>query len=678
MWIDVELPDGTKVGRGPIRSATNWRQVRRLSRAGVFSFAMDLAEDRAELLVDHPLRVVRAYAPLLEGQELAQLGAGLVEECEARPGATAGEYAVSGGDLLRELAHSSVGFLSICDSMGNPVSDALQRIVTQAPGWSLDYDGYASTGQLDYGSFAGETVLEALIKLAEHCGQQFRMGANGRTVRWLRGDQADSGLVAMRVMDPSELANDQICLIQSISEVADAHDLVTAICAFGAGNGSARLTLAHTSRMLPAGYTLDLAHNLLINTAAEAAIDGRRIVRYLAWKEIGPISNSDVNLQSASNVLFDAAFRELDLRAAPQKTYNITLGRCPRILLPGEKLRVIYNGWAQVLDGQGNVSGQYHYLALNTDLVILESQDEYGADGARTVGLTVSTVDRWPVTNAELAAQQMESGRLMEAHPQLSLTYSPVGPYVRRLDATHNADFTVRIGKEVTYLNYAILRMSTQPLRSSVKSAGGTSTTTSAGGGGTTTSEAGGASTPTSSAGGASTPTTSNFTAHSHNVPVADMAGGTPVAFQFGAFTANGDGGNVGTSSNGGHSHDVSISSHTHDVSISPHAHDVTYPTHTHDVTAAVTVTYGIYQDTVYPTGLNLYINGVNVSEELGGPWDAGGGITNLELDITSFLVGASGGLRQNHVVSVRCASGQGEVEAEVDMLATIQAIAMV
>jgi hypothetical protein len=40
--------------------------------------------------------------------------------------------------------------------------------------------------------------------------------------------------------------------------------------------------------------------------------------------------------------------------------------------------------------------------------------------------------------------------------------------------------------------------------------------------------------------------------------------------------------------------------------------------------------------------------------------------------------VEAAGGLRQNHTIVFGCASGQGEIEVEIDMLLSIQAIAMV
>jgi hypothetical protein len=152
-------------------------------------------------------------------------------------------------------------------------------------------------------------------------------------------------------------------------------------------------------------------------------------------------------------------------------------------------------------------------------------------------------------------------------------------------------------------------------------SSGGESVTSASGGSSTPTSSDGGGETVASDSGGSTTPTSENGGAHSHNV--------------------------------------------------SDHTHIVTIPAHNH------TLTYGIFADTHYPQGISVAINSINVTTALGGPWAPYDGSAEIEVDITDYLVNASGGLHQSHRVSLSCASGVGEVEAEVSILETVQAIAI-
>lgn len=659
-WIDIETPDGTKQGDGPIATATQWRHIARLDRAGEIQFTMSARDPRAALIVDHPKRIACCWGQLYPGAAIVELGAGLIESWSLKPAKTGDtQLTVGGGDLLRELTHRSVGFLELRQLDGSPTALALEWIMACAPTWGLAVSGYSDTGRYDYGAFAGELVLDALGKLAAHDGQHFRLADadSGRAVRWLRAYLTPSGIRAVQGGDGVALEdNHEVCLIEDIEELADGYDLLTRVYPFGAGNGDNRLTLAKTSRTAPTGYTLNAASNELVHTAAETAL-GLRIERFLSWKEIAPISNSDVDMESAADVLFDAALRELQIRGQVQKAYNLRIAKCDQILYPGQTLRVVYQGWCQLVDYAGTVTGNYHYLDIDTDLYILETTTEIDAQGLRTVALTVATVDAWPTSEAELIADQMAAGRLMEAHPQLTIAYSPVGPYTRRMDSTHPATFVARIGKEVTALNYAILRFKSSPLISSVKSMASAS-----GGGSTATSSSGGGSTPTSGDGGGT---------HEHAIVIHNSGSGsglTASSVGSGHYEVNASGinGDIQTSN-------ASIS-HTHSVSVPAHTHSVDIPAHTHDLTAA----YGIYQDTVYPTTISIYINGTDRTTALGGPWAAGGGSATGELEITEYLAEASGGLRQNHTIEFRCNSGQGEIEAEIDMLVSIQAIAVV
>ena len=71
-WIDIEAQYGVKLGT--IRTASEWRQVRRLSRAGEFSFTMPAGDPQAALIVRK--RVARCFT--IQDGTLVEIGSGKV------------------------------------------------------------------------------------------------------------------------------------------------------------------------------------------------------------------------------------------------------------------------------------------------------------------------------------------------------------------------------------------------------------------------------------------------------------------------------------------------------------------------------------------------------------------------------------------------------------------------
>ena len=625
-WINVEDQLGNKLGDGPIMSATRWEQVKKVNRAGSFSFDMPGTDPRALLI--QPKRVVRCFAIINE--TIKEVGAGIIEKIELQPssvnkadGAGAIELKVSGDDLLRELTHRSVHFLEIVD--GDESFTALADIMAFAPDeWALDTtNGFSSTGTGVYARFAGELVLNALVKLAEKKGELFRLG-EGRKLVWLRDTKPASGLRAIQSGEPIALeSNEDVCIISTLQETEDSYELMTRIYPYGAGNGQARLDLSKATETLPVGFTVDKANNFIRNDLAESTYG--RIDRYMSWKEVAPISNSEQDITNASNVLLMAAYEHLKRFSEPQKAYTISVQKLARVLEPGETLRVIYK---RIID-------EFVMVDIDETLQILETRIDYDQYGAGVVGLTASTIDRFPSSDAEMLAGQLEQAKLMDAHPQMSMTYAPVGPYTSRIGVGHPANFTVRIVKEVVGLSYAIIRFRTAPLRSSTRSLGAagsvytssgpSSTSTTQSGGGTQTSSGPSSITTTEAGGGI------NTTGQPSNLTTTAAGGGTSTSS--GASSTNtteGGGGFYGLTKAGSmnrthtstssdfsaddhrphthdmlhdhqlelhphthsmqHTHFLSIPAHTHSMQ---HTHDLNLPAHTHSMEHTHTLTLG-------------------------------------------------------------------------------------
>ena len=101
---------GVRLGPGPITTGTGWRQSVKLDAAGEGSFEMPAADARAALVQRR--RYARCYDVVNQRRTL--IGEILIEKVERKIGSTgATMLAVSGGDLLMELADRTIGELGL-------------------------------------------------------------------------------------------------------------------------------------------------------------------------------------------------------------------------------------------------------------------------------------------------------------------------------------------------------------------------------------------------------------------------------------------------------------------------------------------------------------------------------------------------------------------------------------
>lgn len=112
IWVTVKNAAGAVQGGGPITTATNWFQEKRLDEPGQFSFDMPASDERWRLI--QPFYTVECYT-ILDGA-VVQLGGGIVESVdEEKEIGTPSLIRVSGSDLLRELSYYPVGELNITE-----------------------------------------------------------------------------------------------------------------------------------------------------------------------------------------------------------------------------------------------------------------------------------------------------------------------------------------------------------------------------------------------------------------------------------------------------------------------------------------------------------------------------------------------------------------------------------
>ena len=452
-YINIEDASGNRLGSGPITSAAQWQYTARMDKAGEFAFSLPATDTQAGIV--QRKRIARAYA-LMDGAWV-EVGAGIIDSIIRRPQADGTILLeISGSDLLRELTYRSVRNLRIYLN-NEPISHAaaVAAVAAYAPaGWTVTPDATPPVDSI-YGRFNGESVLAGLIKIAEKSQSHFYRGS-GRSIVFA-SDFADSGVRAISA-GPGDLAP-ATCAITALSETVDTYDLLTRIYPRGSGNGDVQLTLRPTTRTAPSGYTLDKSANYLENDAA--TVQYGRIEEFVEWREIGPIDNTALDLQSAANMLFDEALRELERRSELVETpyYDLALAGCSALLRPMQTVRVVYRDVAAGIE-------------IDRDLNIIEATWSIDANGVQTTALTVTTADRWPQSDARAVADELTQGRVYQAHPQLNANSYTTG-YTANVDQAYNASFRFRLGSEVVQVQQVLMEFQLLPFESTMRAVGG-------------------------------------------------------------------------------------------------------------------------------------------------------------------------------------------------------------
>ena len=428
-WIVIE--DSSGVPQGYIRSASDWRQVRRLNRAGSFSFSMPAGDSAAGLVVRK--RIARCYT--VHDGAVIEVGAGIIDRITFNDSGAERMLQVDGGDMLRELTYRTVGRLTI-GGYREATKGGLTQIKNKAfpAGWAYDTTSehsYNTTERAIYQPLNNETALAALSKLADLTGENFILGA-GRTVRWLRRQTLTAPFQIMQHRAAWSFDAEN-ALITSISYDTDTYEQCSRVYAVGGnfsstnydpdGNPwitiSGQLTMEDAYReyiagafLLPAGYTLErdqdesLTWRYYVNHAATQASIGR-IDRFESWSEIKPIDGfSAAEIMVCSKHLVLTAVEYLRQRIEGQTTVDVGLAGGNAILLPGTALRVFYRA---VTDG-------YTELDLwGVDLLVLESTTQIDAAGLRTASIQATTYGRWPRTDGEVMGDMQNTLRYLAA-----------------------------------------------------------------------------------------------------------------------------------------------------------------------------------------------------------------------------------------------------------------------
>lgn len=702
-YINLLNAAGVRVGDGPLAHVLSIDDTRKLDAIGSLQFTLPATDQRAQYIT------AGAQFDVFDKVD-RYLGRFYYQTKQLEANSQAGpQLVVQAHDQLIELARSSVHFRRTYTQQA--VDDVIEDLIEIVAGWTAIVDSGIGTTSVMY---EGESVLRAVDVLRDRWGQHFRLGDVRQFEFGAFGETATVTLSNLLGQVQSDFfSNENIALVNSIGLVEEADDIFNKLVPLGAGQGVAQLTIETAdlgSYAVEEGLNADGSSYWYIADSASIAQYGQR-ERVLTLPSIRPITNSEANIRNAANALKLSAEAYMARHLAPRVTYAINVRGLRQNIAVGSLVHLQYRGAVE----------NYVYVDVDDYFYVMEVTRRRNALGNRSATLQISTLAERRTSDTDIVLDVINDLRALKINIPITLTYGPIGPHVRRIDSTHSAEFTVRIGDEVTFLNHAILRFKTEPLKSSVvtvSTVSGTLVSTesaehdhnvTASGShqhSLTVSSSGSHSHTISitssglgSSGSSSVSTTDDGSDHFHEITVNPGGpSGEDVFITVGGVfntisginsqtdaesaphthgmehTHNIDHGHSGsTASNEPHTHTgqtTDLQTHDHNIAASgSHTHDVDVAGHNHDLT------YGIFLDTVYPQTISVAINGIDVTSALGGPWALTNVGVQIETDITEYIVNASGGLRQNHEVVFTCAAGRGEIEGEIDILASIQPI---
>jgi len=245
----------------------------------------------------------------------------------------------------------------------NDVDDVEQiatyRSTTSLPAWSVTGHDATTDGTFQLFDYE-DSVLRGLTDTAALRGERFRRGT-GRTVHWLRRDEAASGVSAVAAPDTLAVHSyDHLAEIISLHITQDSNERVTRLYPTGGQLSDGRpLTIADADTF-PTGFTVDTANRYVEITGASSIIE--KGVRFDDIKTAVGISTA-----TAANALVAAAASYLEDRDEVQVYYDLELIHIAHRLRCGDTLHVIYR------DSSINVIIDETFLMLSVEWRLMGS-----------------------------------------------------------------------------------------------------------------------------------------------------------------------------------------------------------------------------------------------------------------------------------------------------------------
>lgn len=494
------------------------------------------------------------------------------------------------------------------------ISSVVGSLVGLVAGWTASIEPAVGARVVD-ARFDGVPVLTALLELCKNNGVHLRVGATGKVVEVGVFGAASPVRVMNAETASAGMAEDvELALTDSISAGEDAEDVVNWVVPLGAGEDAASLRLRRSTRTTP--YPIETM----------VGPDGRTV-----WY-IRDTASIAAYGQSQRVVKFDRikplSNSAADRVNAANALYDAGVAYLERMKEPllsygvslvGVKTRLA-PGDKLGLRYKGRVlrDGEaVDYVDIDGAFWMMEVSERFGVEAGAAVDVQIANIDRQDGDVAETVVEALETISLRGLSPAAGVSCRSY-VYPREIAPGFACVVPVEFTDATTELLRVRVRLKTSGFRA-----------------------------------------TNVQGAHRHLV--AQRVGWSTIvpttALQLRMF---GDGNGI-----------QSISSLFLPAVSDPNADLYTFG-------AAGAVEYGIQDDSVTPSTVQCWVNGINRTAALGGPWAPSGGAIDILLNVglmTGYLENAAGGLYQEHRIEFRCLGGRGRAEVTVEVYEVLQTI---
>jgi hypothetical protein len=580
---------------------------------------------------------------------------------------------LSGYGLARELSLQTTKISWIVD--GQPTGSTVSTLLL--PGWTASVE---KATELVTAIFEGATRFEAIAKVAQQKLMHLRPEADTKSLTLFSTVMASPFRLLLYPTVPPYLDPTSIP-IQKIRITRRDEEVINRVIPLGAGEGINVLDLRWSDRTSPypirSGMTPTGTPYYYIEDDDSIATYGLR-ERVMAFKNVAPIANSPAAYREAANVLYELAVAWLNEHKEPRTEWEVSVLGPVRLrdpltgewyIRPGQTVHLLAKGVAEDIDGKRVI------VDIDTTAFVRGIKRNFRGD-VEEIEFELSS-DTEPERGEDALSEVVERLWALSVHQKHITFERQNGPLRRSIDSTHPVVINVRYDPEIRFLHRVMLHITCHPLRSNVQvaAAGGGQTTTASGEHSHSinafTTQAGGGGVSTSDVVGnliwARTMNNETWSDPGRREQIVSY--GSSAGVDYGMFVGRG----AATPTNAQlwaqeHYHQVNIPSHSHSVSgqtttnAAPHSHYVADHTHA--------LVYGIYESTLPSSKqIRIFINGVDRTAALGGPWDA----NELNLDITQFLqTQFLTPVQQNNQIELRVGAAGARFDVEVTVRSII------
>lgn len=483
IWAEVYDTSGAKVAF--IDSLISANAASRLDEAGTFDLQCALQQDVIDYLVNG--NEIALYAQE-DTETPVQWTRGKIIKPRIQETGDNLSISISGRDLMDELRMMVVGLGRSYNAQ--TVQTIMDDLVGLVSGWTASVET-ASASLLQTARFDGAKVLKAILQSTKQLGLHIRNGTVNRTLEigafgtaaTTANGQAIWAMRAPSSITPEFYANDNVLVIDTISVTDDLDPSVNWAIPLGAGEGTAATTLKDTSyEILNTDNTIYRAgttptypiyirtNDFGIDEYYIDASDGDDLRQdTLSFKNIGPIANSTLAKQLASDALADACMASLARTRVALTSYTLTVRKLRVTVQPGDLIHVQYKGVVPTTGDPKATRSSLTYIDVDEDLWVMGVQRSASDSGFMTT-LQVSTIDQHVMDDTDLLVEVLDRSEVQNVSIQtFPFGFQDSSERVFHGDSRgsayqRNADFSLLIPDIFTDVIKISLRVMSRPL----------------------------------------------------------------------------------------------------------------------------------------------------------------------------------------------------------------------